>query len=79
MTSQELQDGLQLPLAHDGGLEQHRNDLFSNFFSGPDDSWFRDTLVAFFRFSYHFQTYGDHTECPTVTAPTLIWNIFRKF
>ena len=41
---QELQDGLQLPLAYDGGLEQHRNDFFKKFFvdqmiRGPETPW----------------------------------------
>ena len=61
---QEVQDGHQLPLAHDGGPEQHCNDFFQNFFSWSDDSWSRDTLVTIFRFSYHFQTYGDHMSSP---------------
>ena len=38
--------------------------LFSKFFSGSDDLWSRDTLVTIFRFSYHFQTYGDHMSSP---------------
>ena len=38
--------------------------LFSIFFSGSDYSWSRDTLVTIFRFSYHFQTYGDHMSSP---------------
>ena len=38
--------------------------LFSIFFSGSDDSWSRDTLVTIFRFSYHFQTSGDHMSSP---------------
>ena len=60
---QELQDGLQLPPAHDGGPVQHCNDFFQ-FFSGSDDSWSRDTMLTIFRFSYHSQTYGDHLSSP---------------
>ena len=41
---QELHDGLQLPLTHDGGPEQHCNDFFQKNFldpmiHGPDTPW----------------------------------------